>query len=370
MERQTTDESTLNWNQKLILIGGHVIGWLLFLSGPYFNPMSSENAPYEIKTLTIGVAICLFVVVYLNYFIFIPRFLIKRNYIGYLVCIAMSATLLFFVYAKLNTFEPPPKPLDRNGSMVEHFQGPPPHPPFGHGGGGSNLFGFHIPFPLPPALMIFFITSGMSLFQYWLLGEKRRERTDNEQLKTELNFLKNQISPHFFFNALNTIYSLTETDGKRAREVTHKLSKLMRYLVYETEKQKKLALGDELEFLEHYIELAKMRLPDNVKVDLSVNVENCQMQVPPLIFLTFIENSFKHGVTFQGDCNIHFRFIQNDGILRFESENPINRKTKPEGGVGMPNVKRRLELIYGDKFELEYGPKGNIYHVKLLIHEN
>lgn len=377
--------------RTLVILLGHIVAWALFLVSPVFlhSFLPQYGVPNAVKLLFVIMVLVLGVIVYINYFFLIPRLLLKRKYGFYSVSIVACVAFILFAYIWTNSALGIPKTADMKKPRIESQDGRGPDsrpdfmPPNERRSGRSGpvltpsqtLFGYAAPFPLTSFLMLFCLTSGMSLFVNWQRMESRSRGIEEEQLKTELNFLKNQVSPHFFFNALNTIYSMIETDQKGAQKVTHKLSKLMRYLVYETEKREYISLEEELEFVEHYVELTKLRLPENVQVTMSVNVENRMMSVPPLLFLTFVENAFKHGVTLRRDCFIRFRFIQNDHILRFESENTVRKESDKlpveAGGVGMVNVQRRLELLYdSERFNLEYGEREGVYYTKLIIHED
>ena len=340
---------------KVFLVLAHLLSWVVLLTSPFCQPLWNERAPDKVKVTILIFTAVLLLVSYLNYFVFIPKWLLKKKFLLYFLFLLGSAVVLYFVHHFFNTGP-------QKGTPPGFLKGPPPP--------GVMRFDRTPNFPIIAVSWIILITTLVRIFKNWVQQDRIRQQLSQEQLKTELNFLKNQISPHFFFNSLNTIYSLTETDGKKAREVTHKLSKLMRYLVYDTEKSAELPLKNELTFLEHYIDLARMRVPENVEVVFEKEIKNDLVLVPPLVFLTFVENAFKHGITTQEKCEIRFRFMQDEQKLVFESSNtiPVFKTEKEVGGVGMVNVKRRLELLYPeDGFSLEYGAQGKEYKVKLVI---
>jgi two-component system, LytTR family, sensor kinase len=186
--------------------------------------------------------------------------------------------------------------------------------------------------------------------------EKERKDAEKENLNTELAFLKNQINPHFFFNTLNNIYSLVQTNVDDGQKAILQLSKLMRYLLYETEKGDKL-LSQEIEFMKTYIELMKLRISD--KVAFSVNFpENYQdVSLPPLLFLPFIENAFKHGISYRRPSFINVKLNVLPGKIIFECNNSIGNKgedlLKSDYGIGLENVRKRLLLLYPGHHELK-----------------
>lgn len=171
---------------------------------------------------------------------------------------------------------------------------------------------------------------------------------NQEKRKTELNFLKNQISPHFFFNSLNTIYAFSQTDNKMAGEITHKLGKLMHYLVYDSDQSTNVTLGEEVAFLQYYIELSEIRMPKTVEVNFNINIQSPSLKIPPLLFVNLVENSFKHGVSNSEKCLLNFSISEVNGKVTFTATNTIpTNKNESKGGVGTTNLKRRLDLIYG-----------------------
>jgi len=191
-----------------------------------------------------------------------------------------------------------------------------------------------------------------------------------EKLETELQFLKNQVNPHFFFNTLNNLYALTLRKSNEASQVVLKLSDLMSYMIYET-KNDKVLLSKELKYLNDYIELEKLRYGDYLSVDVKLEGKIDTQLVAPLIFVPFIENAFKHGVAKGAKNNsitIYFNVKQNQ--IEFICNNDINKKTNlPASGIGLSNVKRRLELLYANSHQLSITNNENrfIVHLKLNL---
>lgn len=183
-------------------------------------------------------------------------------------------------------------------------------------------------------------------------------------------FLKNQISPHFFFNTLNNIYSLISINTHDSQEAVLKLSKLMRYLLYESEHGKTL-LSSEIEFMNNYIDLMRLRVTDKVELKVNFPEKYENHSIPPLLFISFIENAFKHGISYREKSFVHIELsIEKEG-LTFRCSNSLvraNEAAKAEhSGIGLENVRKRLALLYPGSHQLKAGKKETSYEVELKI---
>jgi LytS/YehU family sensor histidine kinase len=202
-------------------------------------------------------------------------------------------------------------------------------------------------------------------------NEKKQKEMEKEKLHSELAFLKNQISPHFFFNTLNNIYSLIGIDGPTAQESVLKLSKMMRYLLYESERGETM-MSHEIEFMNNYIDLMKLR--QSKRVDLQVDFPGnfSDFPIPPLLFIPFIENAFKHGVSHREESVIKIRMeIDQDQICFFTvngiSKSPQTGDMQQHSGIGLDNVKKRLGLLFPGKHELQIENDQTHFKVRLRI---
>jgi two-component sensor histidine kinase len=184
---------------------------------------------------------------------------------------------------------------------------------------------------------------------------ERREAQAKEARRTEeLKQLKNQLNPHFLFNSLNTIYALTEIDAKRARAATHTLSQLLRYVLYEADKPL-VPLKSELDFIEHYVSLMSMRMGSAMRLDVKLDVgDMADVQVAPMLFITLVENAFKHGNTGVAGAEILIHITAADDSVRCQVVNDFvpNSKRGAVGGVGLANLRRRLDLLYAENANL------------------
>ena len=189
----------------------------------------------------------------------------------------------------------------------------------------------------------------------------------NEKVKTELLHLKSQVNPHFFFNTLNNLYGLVGTDTKKAQELILKLSDIMRYSIYEGEKEV-VSLKEEVDYLKNYIELHKMRYHKEIDVKFEAQVED-DYKVMPLLFIILLENAFKHGVeNLREDSYVHISIKAMDSEVFFEVENNFDiTQPKEDKGIGLKNLKRRLELVYPKKHTLSFSTTENIYKAQLKL---
>jgi len=183
-----------------------------------------------------------------------------------------------------------------------------------------------------------------------------------------MKYLKAQIQPHFFFNTLNNLYALTLKRSKKAAEVVLKLSEIMEYMIYDLNK-KKISLRKEINYVENYIELERIRKKDLVTSNIEIIGQVDDVMLPPFLFLPFVENCFKHGQLENGKIFMEMKFIRNEGHLEFYLKNDFekNKNARDNSGIGLINIKRRLELLYGNQFELENYPSGSHYIVVLKI---
>ena len=228
------------------------------------------------------------------------------------------------------------------------------------------------------ALIILILMVGMNLgiklYFKQRSDQKRLAELEKENLEQQLEYLKYQINPHFFMNTLNNIHALVDIDPEKAKETILELSKMMRFVLYEGNKAG-VPLNREIDFLQNYIILMKLRYTDKVKIKVETPVTLPNKEVPPLMFITFVENAFKHGVSYQQesfiDISIKETGRQGDretSCLVFTCANSrIPKEEDNHGGVGLANVKKRLDLIYGNNYTLDIKDEPDVYTVTLTI---
>lgn len=208
--------------------------------------------------------------------------------------------------------------------------------------------------------------------RHFIRVRQLKQQLKDEKAKNteaELAWLKNQINPHFLFNTLNNISSLTQIDADAAQDAIAQLSDLLRYAMYETNKNT-VPLGGEVEFMRNYIELMKLRCNEQTSVNYQLSTDSEQVEVAPLLFVSLIENAFKHGVSSGRPSAISIKLEQHQGQLTFVCDNtnyPKNDKDRSGSGIGIENTRRRLELMYADRYEWEQTLEDNIYHVMIKL---
>lgn len=192
-------------------------------------------------------------------------------------------------------------------------------------------------------------------------------RLSNERKKAELQHLQNQVNPHFFFNMLNNLYGLIKSDPEKAGELVLKLSDIMRYSIYET-RNERVTLEKEVEYLHNYIALHKMRYHKKIDVDIRVDIEKGYL-VMPLLFIILVENAFKHGVeNLRENAYVHLMLTTSNNEIQVEVKNNFDETIVPEeSGIGLSNLKRRLELAYGNNYELTLSSQNDEYLAKLRL---
>ena len=361
----------------------HFAAWLCFLLLPFlFFPRPREVdlaylEEYYFTTLFIINNGFLIAFYYLNSYVFIPRLLDQKKFLGY---IALILALLIFFCVLPRIYHG----LFPNAAPFSGVQsGRPATAPFNPGQGNGVQFGQPGGRPGPPRvrpvisvanlavfLLVFVFSTGIRVINRWLRSEQRTKEIANEKLKAELSFLKAQINPHFLFNTLNNIYALATAQSEQTAAAIMKLSSIMRYVLTEA-RNDLVPLEKEILFTSHYIELQKMRLTDKTIVDFSIRGEPLGHQIAPLLLLPFVENAFKYGISTRERSPINILLeIQKDSLnFKICNQKHINTtlRVSDNTGIGISNTKRRLDLFYEDRYSLEIHDKANEFSVHLKI---
>ncbi|RZK49583.1 MAG: histidine kinase [Pedobacter sp.] len=214
----------------------------------------------------------------------------------------------------------------------------------------------------------FIVTSSLLKFTTdWFSDVNSQRNLESQKKDMELQFLKSQLNPHFLFNSLNNIYSLAYQKSEKTADAILKLSEIMRYMIYESN-DSWVSLSKEVEYLQSYIELQKLRFKDGAAVELDIHGEVAEQQIVPLILISFVENAFKHGVANDPSDPIRIKVIANQKILHFSITNKKSNKNKDAmGGVGMGNVERRLQLLYPERYKLNIVNSATHYTSELML---
>lgn len=258
--------------------------------------------------------------------------------------------------------ERPPLPPDiENHPDMRH--GNKPHRP-------PLIFGEHDLVAFIVLILMLGMNLGVKLYFKQHEDREKFSQLAKQNLEQQLEYLKYQINPHFFMNTLNNIHALVDIDPEKAKTTILELSKLMRFVLYEGNKAR-VPLDREISFVQNYITLMKIRYTDKVRITFLTPDTLPSKEVPPLIFITFVENAFKHGVTYQQESfiQVEFRMEQPDHLTFICRNSRIEREKNngKEVGVGLTNVRQRLELIYGNRFILDIKDESNQYLVNLTI---
>jgi two-component system, LytTR family, sensor kinase len=224
-----------------------------------------------------------------------------------------------------------------------------------------------------PPMFISAISLSYGLIITMNQDEKNKQEITKEKLQSELSFLRSQISPHFIFNVLNSIVYLTNTKPEIARKVTIQLSELIRYMLYESD-DAKVPLDTEMKYLENYINLQKIRFEDDVQIDLKENIGSKSFFIEPMLLIPFVENAFKHGVGMSKNPSIEIVTEVKENQLFFSVKNTKNMdlatNKDANSGIGLRNVKRRLELLYPKNHQLTLKNEEEFYTIELNLKLN
>lgn len=220
------------------------------------------------------------------------------------------------------------------------------------------------------AIIILLLGGFIKLANSLIVSEKQKKALENERLNAELNFLKLQINPHFLFNTLNSIYSQAHLKSEQTEYSILKFSQIMRYVLYDSTTEK-IPLTKDLEYIRNYIDLQKLRISKNITIQYEVAGITNDLLIAPLLLITFIENAFKHGISYTTPSAINVQITVTGSELSLVVGNTIIRKTKlPDetaGGVGLANARRRLDVLYPGRYRLDINDSNNIYVVNLSI---
>jgi len=319
-----------------------VFNWLRFatINNDYWYSLKSNLVEFPLNII----------ITYFTIYYLIPRYILKKKYLKFVLLFIISLTLFYFIRTGLNYF------------LVTESIWP-------EAQGNQEPFTLiHIVESMIGTIYVIALVSAIKLTYDWVNEKKRNDDLQRMQLETELNFLKSQIQPHFFFNTLNNLYALIIKNSPKAPNVVMKLSEIMQYVLYEV-KEPKISLMKSINYLYSYLELEKLRYGERVKSDISIEGDIDDIAIPPLLFLPFLENCFKHGTKHQADINVSIAFVVKDNFLYFTVENNFVKTNdpSPKHGIGIENTKRRLHLLYGTSYSLKTRSKGNLYTVNLKL---
>lgn len=339
-------------NKRYIILL-HILVWIILLGFPYL--LSGQSMQFGTLMRRNWIPTAMYAVLfYVNYLYMIPEYMFQNRRLHFiiinLVLVGLMILLKQEVVPELFPYSPPPP---RSSDA-------PPGPPRG-------LFVYIDILSLIVPIMF---AIALSMADRWTRTEEARRQAETERLQSELKHLKYQLQPHFFFNSLNNIYAMVDLSPEKAKEAIHNLSKLMRYFLYETNEEAVL-LAKEVDFLHKYIGLMKLRYSDNTQVHTHFADDIPPIKVAPLLFIAIVENAFKHGVSATRPSEITFGLSVEPGQIIFTSINknfPKTQEDKSGSGIGLENLKKRLELIYPHTHQLSIQiDENDYYHLSLTI---
>jgi sensor histidine kinase YesM len=323
----------------------HILAWMLIAILPFVFPGRNSMLKYDF-IVTWGVSLTLSIGVFYIYYGFVFKRYLKQDALLKFVFISLSVLAgyigfeLVFGYLAHQTI-----------GFIEH-----------------NGYRDIIIRKIFSNTFIIGVALFVSMVENWLRAQKYQQAIERERLESELKMLKFQVNPHFLFNTLNNIHTLVYKKSERAPEAILKLSSLMRYMLYETDGNR-VSLAKELEYLQTFVELQKLRLAGNQQVAFIIEGDPNGYEIAPLLLVSFIENAFKHGARASQDTLIEIVITIANGMLTFCCTNDFwdNSQSEVNSGIGQANVKKRLELMYRGGYQLSVNTANDKYSVNLTL---
>lgn len=331
----------------------YLMVWMVIILVPVLNSKMLEEVHVSLENILIAwlkIAPYLLIFIIHNSLI-APRLLLRKHrYVWYLVVNLLTITAVFSlvaIYEKYAPYDTEPYILNGKASFTD------------------LAIYWNI-------LLGFFMTGlnmGIKLLYRSLRDGQQMEELKRQNLQAEMDYLRYQINPHFFMNTLNNIHALIDIDTEYAKSAVIELSKMMRYVLYESGSET-ISLKKDIQFIENYIELMRIRYDSSIDIclDYPATIPN-KVAIPPLLLIVFVENAFKHGVSYNHASFIHIRIGYRDDAVTAVISNSRHEKSRPgTTGIGLENVKKRLALIYQDNYTLSIDDSDPaVYTVKLII---
>ena len=307
------------------------------------------------------VDVCMSLILFLSVvFFLIPKYMEKHRILPFFAISLALIVLLSLLEFQLDLillrlFNLPTGPDEISDKMITFYR--------------RKSYDFPI---LPVNLVVYTLGFLYGLSRDWIRTSRQESQVIQEKMRADIDLLRSQINPHFFFNALNNIYAIAQRNqDEEAGQAVMKLSDLMRYIIYDSNVAE-ISLAREMEHIDSYLEVARLKFAKNEKLDIQLKKEGNfhNYKIAPLLLIPFVENAFKHGVGSRGDGYIHLSFLVSNGTLNFRIENPILKKEeawKKHPGIGLDNVKKRLQMLYSNHHQLDISDSGEKFKVELTI---
>ena len=360
---------------KVLEISLVLFVWLVLLITPILFREENNRPIWESVFKQFGTLIPLTVLIVVNRFFLVPQLFFKGKQTSYLLSVLGLIFLMTvgIFYFDRNTVpplppteqqsEPPGRPQPENNNGKENRQKKPPRDPSGQSGPIPSYANFLI-----LSVLIAGFDTGLQSTLRWTKVEQEKTQMEKENVASQLALLRNQISPHFFMNTLNNIHSLVDINSEEAKMAIIKLSKMMRYLLYDTENQT-TSLKKEIDFVESFINLMKLRFSEKVKISTNFPPSVPDKSIPPMLLIPLIENSFKHGVSYKEKSFISLDLIVGNDRMMFTVKNGKPEKLRYDdyAGVYLLNAHKRLELLYGKNYNFDIIESDDLFTVNLSI---
>lgn len=325
----------------------HVVAWGILFGLPFFfTGREQQEVTVASYVRSVIVPLSFMLVFYMNYFLLVKQFLFRKYTLRFLLSnIGLIAFAILSVHFLMQLLPDPGVHHHRPERELKDI-----------------IFFFSV------NALFYFLVAGLSvairMTGSWYEMESDRRELEKSSAEAELQNLKSQLNPHFLFNTLNNIYSLIAFSPERAQEAVHDLSRLLRYVLYESS-QPFVPLENELDFIRNYVELMRIRLPQHVTLETDISAVNPGTSVAPLLFISVIENAFKHGVSNNKPSSIHLNIHQDGRRIVCSIRNSYFPKDmeqdKSGSGIGIQNLRRRLELLYPSRHIFTCGQEGDEY---------
>lgn len=330
----------------------HVLFWLVLIA-PFALVLGGQDGYSYLQAFRDVVlqALAYAIMVYINLLVLVPHYLQRRKFGQYFALLLFCLVLTVPLHALADYYSDYNEVRRLDGTITY---------------AGLLFLSF-----INMAVMIS-LTTALKFAKKWFMHQQERQELEREKLQAELKYLKAQINPHFLFNTLNNLYSLTLKKSDQAPEMVLKLSEMMRYMLYHSN-ERMVPLEKEISYMQHYIALEKIRQLDRTDIVFEINEEPEGQMIAPLLLIPFLENSFKHGVNTTTEAGyIHVKLQVEADRLQFFIENskPASGMAKKNGkdhGIGLQNVKRRLDLLYPEMHSLKIEDTPTYYRTELNL---
>ena len=332
--------------KKRYQIALHVAGWMIF--GAWIFYFVHAN-----RTLSLGKALDItfgllfqLLIFYFNWYVLIPRYLARNRILLYIATVlttllAIAILQAPFDYYLFKEFNPNMNTLYSYERLLQYVLG---------------------------GLVTVFISSALKVTGNYIRNERRNKELETQKLMSELAYLKSQVNPHFLFNTLNNIYSLAYKQHPETPDAIMKLSLLMRYMLYESN-DTLVSLEKEVDHINNFIDLQKLRLREQTSIRFNIEGDLHGKQIAPMLLMTLVENAFKHGLVSKNEIGITLNLVvQDDSLLFTTINNTSTHKKREYGGIGLENLRRRLNLLYTNQHQLTFEEKESTFYATLRLY--